>query len=461
MSEKVTGLPDYDDFSGFDVFSGYVDLKNSSKKIHYLLVESARDPANDPLIIWYNGGPGCSSMLAFMQEIGPLTWPDGEMKMVKNEYAWNKEANVLFVEQPAGVGYSYCDAYKSVKECAFDDNNASLDNLEAVLGWFEKYPEFKENDLYLAGESYAGIYVPFLMNNMHHYIQQHIGDDSVFKPNLKGMMVGNGVTNWAQDTFPSYFEMAYWHSLVDQSLYEKAKELNCDFSQANFDGFSKECEGIADKFEMGVSKVNIYDIFGTCWGLKPTDGSEHIVTEPNERGFAVVGGQLKTFKKVYTAADYTPWTFRPQSLNELPPCVYGEEMTRYLNRQDVRNSLHIPDFVQGWEMCKGDIDYTRGPYASQWIWESLKGQYRMLKFSGDTDGAVPTTGTYNWIQGLGREVLEAWRPYYTADNELGGYVEVYDGLTLGTVHGAGHMAPMFKPAATYHLIFNWLNERTI
>ena len=44
---------------------------------------------------------------------------------------------------------------------------------------------------------------------------------------------------------------------------------------------------------------------------------------------------------------------------------------------------------------------------------------------------------------------------------MGGYLEVYDGLTLGTVHGAGHMAPQFKPAETYHLIFNWLKGNAI
>jgi serine carboxypeptidase-like clade 2 len=85
----------------------------------------------------------------------------------------------------------------------------------------------------------------------------------------------------------------------------------------------------------------------------------------------------------------------------------------------------------------------------------------MLKFSGDTDGAVPLTGTLNWIHSLNRKVLEEWRPYFTDDKQLGGYVEIYDGLTLGTVHGAGHMAPQWKPAATYHLIFNWLKGSKI
>ena len=61
----------------------------------------------------------------------------------------------------------------------------------------------------------------------------------------------------------------------------------------------------------------------------------------------------------------------------------------------------------------------------------------MLKFSGDTDGAVPLTGTMRWIDSLNRTVIEPWRPYYTVNQTgifLGGYIEEYDGLTLGTDH---------------------------
>lgn len=116
-------------------------------------------------------------------------------------------------------------------------------------------------------------------------------------------------------------------------------------------------------------------------------------------------------------------------------------------------------------MCLDGIDYTVLPVGSQWIWESLKGQYRMLKYSGDTDGAVPLIGTRNWINSLGRDIIETWRPFYVADSNttqhLAGYIEVYDGLTLGTVHGAGHMTPQYKPAESYHLIFNWLKNLPI
>jgi carboxypeptidase C (cathepsin A) len=88
-----------------------------------------------------------------------------------------------------------------------------------VLGWYEKFPEFKTNDLYISGESYAGIYVPYLLYLMHNYIQANLDNPDAFLPPLKGMMVGNGVTNWKYDGSPSAFEMSYWHSLVDKDLY--------------------------------------------------------------------------------------------------------------------------------------------------------------------------------------------------------------------------------------------------
>jgi len=76
--------------------------------LHYVLAESQSDPRKDPLIIWFNGGPGCSSMLGFMQENGPFLWETGNSTWTGlNEHSWNKEANVLYIEQPAGVGFSY------------------------------------------------------------------------------------------------------------------------------------------------------------------------------------------------------------------------------------------------------------------------------------------------------------------------------------------------------------------
>lgn len=172
-------------------------------------------------------------MLAFSTEHGPWTLPDGETKFVENPHSWNQEANVLYVEQPAGVGYSYCNNATNPEDCTFNDDTAAADNLEFVLAWLAKYPEYQKNDLYISGESYAGIYAPYLVNLIYEHNQNATNDD--LKPNLKGFMVGNGVTNWKFDTYPAYIEMAYWHSLYAQEVYDGMAQANCNYSYILFD----------------------------------------------------------------------------------------------------------------------------------------------------------------------------------------------------------------------------------
>jgi carboxypeptidase C (cathepsin A) len=126
--------------------------------------------------------------------------------------------NMLWIDQPAGVGYSTCTG---IKDCTFNDETSGKDNLDVILAWYEKYPEFKKNDLWLSGESYGGIYVPYMAYNIDQHNTAHLEDDTVFKPLLKGFAVGNGVTNWKFDTTPAFVDMGYWHSLYDTALYDK------------------------------------------------------------------------------------------------------------------------------------------------------------------------------------------------------------------------------------------------
>lgn len=157
--DRVLYLPEMGYFDKFGAYSGYVDIKEKKKRIHYMFVESQTNPSEQPLIIWFNGGPGCSSMLGFTQEHGPYVINDGTSKFVENEWTWNAEANMLYIEQPAGVGFSYCEGEVN---CTFDDHTSGEDNLKALLGWYAKFPEYANNELYISGESYAGIYVPYL-----------------------------------------------------------------------------------------------------------------------------------------------------------------------------------------------------------------------------------------------------------------------------------------------------------
>ena len=157
--DEVLHLPGMPDLK-FGLFSGYVPINGTSKQLHYVATLSQRDPSVDPVIIWFNGGPGCSSLLGWAQEHGPYVLEDGSQEFTKNPYPWNKEASVIYLESPAGVGFSICE--KS-EECQFNDTTTAEDNLVAVLNLMTmKFPDLQDNELYLSGESYAGIYVPYL-----------------------------------------------------------------------------------------------------------------------------------------------------------------------------------------------------------------------------------------------------------------------------------------------------------
>ena len=102
--DLMANLPDAPEWAT-KTYSGYLKA-TETKSLHYAFAESMGNPETDPIIIWFNGGPGCSSMLGMMQELGPIVVDDGEDYFKTNPHPWNERANVLFLESPAGVGWS-------------------------------------------------------------------------------------------------------------------------------------------------------------------------------------------------------------------------------------------------------------------------------------------------------------------------------------------------------------------
>lgn len=116
-------------------------------------------PKDSPVIVWFNGGPGCSSLLGWASEHGPYVIEDGTTTFHYNDYSWNMEANMLYIESPGGVGFSTCSGL----DCTQNDDTSAADNRDAILYFFETlFPEYQTNELYISGESYAGIYVPYV-----------------------------------------------------------------------------------------------------------------------------------------------------------------------------------------------------------------------------------------------------------------------------------------------------------
>jgi cathepsin A (carboxypeptidase C) len=437
--DRVLEVPDMAKFDTFELYSGYLEIPDKQRRLHYVLAESQNDPKNDPLVIWFNGGPGCSSMLGFAQEHGPYVMPDGFTTFQKNPESWNLEANVLYIESPAGVGYSY---YWGRDTDSFDDLTSSEDNYAALLVFFEKFPEYKVNELFISGESYAGIYVPYLAWQ----ILQH--NDTI---NLQGIIVGNGVTNYTYDTSPAYVGMGFWHALYDTSIHDKIEELGCSF--ANLDQENPACAQLRRDFYKLVSKVNVYDVYRHCW-------------YPNETervGSAMIKGELKTYKKGMTAKQYTPFLFRNNEdiLEEDVPCVYAKGTSEFFNREDVRDAFNV-ETDQVWELCTDRIDYNSEEKASYWIYPILKeSNIRVMHFSGNADGSVPTQGTRDWIDSLNWDKVKPYSPFYIENKQVGGFVEQYDGIILASIQGIGHMAAQWSPTATRYAVMQFIKNQPI
>lgn len=88
-ADKVTALDQWTDIS-FGLYSGFIDIKDTKKSLHYVAAMSQGDYKTDPVIIWFNGGPGCSSLLGLMQEHGPYVIEDGSTTFTKNDHSWNQ-----------------------------------------------------------------------------------------------------------------------------------------------------------------------------------------------------------------------------------------------------------------------------------------------------------------------------------------------------------------------------------
>ena len=205
--QRVTALPGVDiSASNASHFAGYLRVQadvNTTTDTFYYFVEHA-DPAA-PLLVWMNGGPGASSLMGFFTELGPLllnsrSFPEhsagGGWQPLSNPYAWSTEANLLVWEQPAGVGFSRCIG--STPCPIWNDTSSAAANLQVLRAFYKAFPEHSQRDLVIAGESYAGVYVPLLAKQVHEHNareEEKEGAAATTVP-LRGIMVGNGCVGY-------------------------------------------------------------------------------------------------------------------------------------------------------------------------------------------------------------------------------------------------------------------------
>ncbi|KAF7248921.1 hypothetical protein EG68_09277 [Paragonimus skrjabini miyazakii] len=175
--DRIVSLPKLTIEPSFRQYSGFLEGATPNVQLHYWLVEAVGNHSEAPLFLWLNGGPGCSSLFGHLYENGPFIVKTGP-KLVPNPYSWNLLGNMLYLESPAGVGFSYA---KDGNTSASDDTT-SLHNYHALLHFLKKFPAYKNRAFYITGESYAGVYVPTLALRL-------LNDGTDL--DLRGLFVGN------------------------------------------------------------------------------------------------------------------------------------------------------------------------------------------------------------------------------------------------------------------------------
>ncbi|KAL9232631.1 hypothetical protein vseg_007718 [Gypsophila vaccaria] len=413
----------------FKQFGGYVTVDGETQQqqinFFYYFVEAEFNPESKPLVLWLNGGPGCSSVGygAFMEN-GPFR--PTENALLKNEYSWNKEANMLYLDSPSKVGFSYSSntSFNDV----INDNITARNNLAFLRNWLTKFPEYKNRDLFLTGESYAGHYIPQLANLIL---------NSTLKSNLKGIALGSPLLELNKD-FNSRGEYLWTHGVISDGSKEMLQKV-CNFSeierQNTRGAFSQQCTMVRRHISVEFGTLlNMYDVtLDVCLHQQRS----HLLSLKEEK---------------------------------VDVCL-NDKTTKYLNRKDVQQALHAQLVgITQWSPCTTDdvlkyhmedLEIPTLPLLGTMIKQGV----RVLTYSGDQDAVIPLMSTRALMNELATELeLNTTVPYksWIHDNQVGGWTQVYgDILTFATVRGAAHEAPYTNPAQSLELFRSFLQGKRL
>ena len=503
--DRVAFLPGYG-VPPLPQYSGFLDASAAEPgtHLHYWFARCEQeDWATRPTVLWLNGGPGSSSVLGWLQEMGPLL-VNRTGGLMRNPWAWTRQANVFVLESPAGVGYSYCEAQKKGGACSNTDNSTAATSLAALERFFfEKFPKLAANDFFVAGESYAGVYVPTLARAILERNDLENENENPRLIPLAGVAVGDPCT----DNFFQRDSMdALWYSNKHGLVAPEDFRLlwnECGFRTKN-----------ARAKHLSRGRWHRDSSVPGAWRGWDDDRHDARVIGSTEDFFnknlspACVAA-YRRFR--LSTSDGFSQSWRLAWLNDLtlygPAAIVADDvpgtldydMAQWMRREDVRRALHVDSSpAKTWPGPSDDWRYESQYAACNDLatdaTPSMIYFYRYLAprlkstivFNGDTDPCVSYEGTRAAIDAVGFAKTPGGRqrPYFVksgnvtgsflaskpllfgpdlsfadAGVQFGGHVTTYEhNLQFVTVHGSGHMVPQFRPRAGAHLLRKLLTD---
>lgn len=396
-------------------YTGYLDVEELKKHFFYWFFESRNDPKNDPVILWLNGGPGCSSATGLFFELGPSS-VNATLQPSFNPYSWNNNASVIFLDQPVGVGYSYTEGEDITSTAA-----AAKDVFIFLELFFQKFPQFIKNKFHIAGESYAGHYIPLFASEIIN------NADRSFE--LASVLIGNGITD------PLIQYKYYRPMMCGEGGYKPV--LTTD-----------QCEQMEKDYPFCAALTKACYTFQNALTCVPAN----------------LYCELKLFGP-YLETGLNPYDIRKDCSDGGNCYVEQDYIDEYLNLEFVKEAVGAEtDIFTGCDdivfrnfILNGD---EMRPFQ-QYVAELLENDIPVLLYEGDKDVICNWLGNHAWSDALEyskHDLFEAQplRPWHTKDGVLAGEVKNYDKFTFVRVYDAGHMVPYDQPENSLDLVNRWI-----
>ncbi|EER28677.1 hypothetical protein D8B26_001046 [Coccidioides posadasii str. Silveira] len=440
-----TGIPEVT----FDVGESYAGLlpitkdPDEDQKLYFWFFPTDNAQGQEEITIWLNGGPGCSSLEGFLQENGPFHWQYGTFRPVRNPWSWHNLTNMIWVEQPVGTGFSEGEPTVTSEE----------DVAEQFLGFFRNFIDLFDlhgKKIYIAGESYAGLYVPYIADAMHakndtrYY---NIQDILIFDPTINEHAILRQV--------PAVPFVEHWSHLfpLNDTTVKRIHDIadSCGYTDYMNEWLTYPPKGKMPQFPESITENKTCDVWEAIYDAVSL---------------------VNPCFNIYHATDTCPLLYDvlgfPGSFEYTP-----EGATIYFNRTDVQRAINAPS--KPWSECSPREVFVGGQDNSQpssftvipsVIEKSRNG--RTIIAHGDLDYILITNGTllsiqnmtWNGDQGFSSPPSEPLVVPYSQVGNLAamggagilGKTRAERGLTYVEMHLTGHMGPQYSPAASYRVL---------
>lgn len=358
----------------------------------------------------YTLGPGASSLYGLFMENGPV-YVDSNDRLSEREYSWNENINLLYIDNPVGAGFSFTNDSAGYLTNQVD---VGINLFSAVRQFFQLFPELKNNEFYVSGESYGGKYVPALAYTIHLNRESSDVNDRI---NLKGISMGNGVTDPINQIY--FGQLFHELGFIDSSALEFFNEY-----QNNAIALIQQ-ERYVEALSYTFSLINTRTcLFNNLTGF----------TSPYN--YLIPNGYDDT---IHVVSNY----------------LVNSTLSRYLH---VGGRTFVP-FDENNPVLANLANDILASVAS-WV-EVLIDNYKVFIYSGMLDLLAGPRLIENYVEKLvftGSDVFAtAPRIIWRVNGEIAGYVKEAGNLKFSTIRLAGHMVPYDQPEWAFDLISDLTN----